>query len=160
MNSLAAMEVCCVRYKTTGDIARDFGVSASTIRHWADQFQHTLSPNTTPTANGFRVFDPVDVAKLRQIKRLRDDHLSLDEIRKIIDSHTFSVEFWATRVEELERELAGLRRDLERQESHYVGEITVRRPQGGRRAPAGKLAGQIITKRHLAADADELAASD
>lgn len=146
-----------MRYKTTGDIARDFGVSASTIRHWADQFQDYLSPNTTPAANGFRVFDPVDVAKLREIKRLRDSHMSLEEIRKTIDSHAFTVEFWATRVEDLERELVRLRRELERQ-NRFMGEITVRRPEGDA-SSAGKLAGQLITKRHLTT-ADELVASD
>lgn len=146
-----------MRYKTTGDIARDFGVSASTIRHWADQFQDYLSPNTTPAANGFRVFDPIDVAKLREIKRLRDGHMSLEEIRKDIEGHAFTVEFWTARVEDLERELIKLRRDLDRQ-SRFAGEITVRRP-GGDASNSGRLAGQIITKRRLPT-AGELAASD
>ncbi|MBE3574133.1 MAG: MerR family transcriptional regulator [Firmicutes bacterium] len=104
-----------MHYKTTGDLARDFGVSPSTIRHWTEQFKEFLSPAAGRAAeNGFRVFDPVDVAKLWEIKRQRDRRRALGEIRADFRQHAFDSEYWAARVQDLEEENRRLRSELSR----------------------------------------------
>lgn len=87
-----------------GELARRTGLSVRTL-HWYDEIA-LLSPSCH-SDTGHRLYTVADVARLQQIKSLRQLGFSLEEIRECLDDADFSP-LWL-----IETHLARLREQLE-----------------------------------------------
>lgn len=56
---------------TSGELAKEFGVTANTIRNWVREFAPHLSPSANPTGKRQRRFTARDAEVLRQVAALR-----------------------------------------------------------------------------------------
>jgi DNA-binding transcriptional MerR regulator/quercetin dioxygenase-like cupin family protein len=63
-----------------GEVARRVGVSASVLRLW--ERQELVRP--ARTRSGYRLYSEQDVAQLRQVRRMRDQHVNVPGIRRIL----------------------------------------------------------------------------
>ncbi|HEY7428702.1 MAG TPA: MerR family transcriptional regulator [Gemmataceae bacterium] len=89
-----------------GELARRTGLSVRTL-HWYDQID-LLTPSFHTEA-GHRLYTAADVARLQQIKSLRQLGFSLDEVRDCLDRPDFSP------LSLIEAHLAQLREQIEMQ---------------------------------------------
>ena len=89
-----------------GELARRTGLSVRTL-HWYDEIS-LLTPSFHTEA-GHRLYTAADVARLQQIKSLRQLGLSLEEVRACLQRADFSP------LEVIERHLARLREQIELQ---------------------------------------------
>jgi len=106
-----------------GDLARDAGVPAKTIRYYEAV---GLLPAPLRAPNGYRAYGPADLTRLRLIRRLRRAGVGLPELRDIVavadNGHCVPVRerllpLLDARLAAVERqltELAALRADLRR----------------------------------------------
>ncbi len=69
------------------DIAGMLGVSAMTVRGWADYHKAHLSEVANPTPGKPRAFTWADVEKFRQIKAWRDSGLSVEAINNTLSGN-------------------------------------------------------------------------
>jgi DNA-binding transcriptional MerR regulator len=89
-----------------GELARRTGLSVRTL-HWYDEIG-LLTPSWH-TKVGHRLYTAADVARLQQIKSLRQLGLALDEVRACLEDADFSP------LSLIEAQLARLREQIERQ---------------------------------------------
>ena len=68
-----------------GDVTREFGVTADTLRYYE---KIGLFPNVSRTASGIRQYDDADLSRLRFIKRAQYMNFSLDEIKDLLEMRT------------------------------------------------------------------------
>ncbi len=69
------------RYLSSGELAREAGVNAETLRYYE---RRSLLPRPARTASGHRRYDPDAVALLRLIKRAQGLGFTLAEIRELL----------------------------------------------------------------------------
>jgi DNA-binding transcriptional MerR regulator len=69
-----------VNPRTPSQVAQLLGVSADTVRRYADQFSAHLSPSASPGKGNPRTFDEDDLAVLAYALELRRESLSLEEV--------------------------------------------------------------------------------
>lgn len=112
---------------TIGRLARRTGVSVPTVRFYESE---GLLPPPERTEAGYRLYDPIDVRRLRLIRRARLLGLALSDIKTLVTQAFASecVDFAdqllariATQRTEIERrmtELAALREELDTLEAH------------------------------------------
>src|SRR5689334_2659968 len=89
-----------------GELAQRTGLSVRTL-HWYDEIG-LLTPSCH-TETGHRLYTAADVARLQQIKSLRQLGLSLEEVRDCLERGDFSP------LDLIERHLARLREQMELQ---------------------------------------------
>lgn len=65
---------------TVKEVGEAVGVSASSIRAWCAEFRDNLSPGATPANGQTRQFTAADVATLQQVRQLRSQGLTYDQI--------------------------------------------------------------------------------
>jgi DNA-binding transcriptional MerR regulator len=65
-----------------GEIARQAGIPAKTIRFWEDQH---LLPSPARTPAGYRDYDPAVLERLAFIRQAQAAGLSLEAIRQVLD---------------------------------------------------------------------------
>lgn len=98
-----------------GELARRTGLSVRTL-HWYDEIG-LLTPSYH-SATGYRLYRPADVARLQQIKALRQLGLALEEVRACLDSADFSpLALMETHLRRLREQIEVQRRLCERLES-------------------------------------------
>jgi DNA-binding transcriptional MerR regulator len=98
-----------------GELARRTGLSVRTL-HWYDEIG-LLTPSYH-SATGYRLYTPEDVARLQQIKTLRQLGLALDEVRACLDDADFSpLALMETHLCRLREQIEVQRRLCERLES-------------------------------------------
>lgn len=66
---------------TIGDVARETGLPSKTLRYYEDI--GLVRPHRLD--NGYRTYDPVDLERLRFLKRARSLGFSIEECRSLID---------------------------------------------------------------------------
>ncbi|HKS99684.1 MAG TPA: MerR family transcriptional regulator [Rugosimonospora sp.] len=96
-----------------GELAEQAGTSARTLRYYE---QHGLL-SARRTANGYRVYDEVDLRLVREIRSLLDIGFNLEETRPFVDCLRSGRETGAecpASIEVLERKLAHLDTCIER----------------------------------------------
>ena len=81
------------RTYSIGQIAAILGTPAkplpvSTVRGWVRQFAEHLSPGANPERGAERRFDDKDLATLRLVATLRDDHIPLGEVSQRLSETT------------------------------------------------------------------------
>lgn len=64
-----------------GDVTREYGVTADTLRYYE---KLGLLPNISRTASGIRQYDDKDISRLKFIKRAQRMNFSLDEIKNLL----------------------------------------------------------------------------
>ena len=90
-----------------GELAQHTGLSVRTL-HWYDEIGLLIPSHHTAT--GHRLYSTADVARLQQIKSLRQLGLSLDEVRDCLERADFSP------LALIERHLTRLREQMELQQ--------------------------------------------
>lgn len=109
------------------EAAERSGVSAATIRYY-EQIGLLREPRRTPA--GYRVFDEHDVRLLVFLRKARELGYSLDDCRELLELvtapehgteaiNTRKREFAARRLEEIDRQIADLRRMRELVQLHH-----------------------------------------
>lgn len=79
-------EMTDAQTRQPGDVARKLGISTSTLRRWAGEFDNHLSrPASKPSRTGVgaaapRRYTEADVAFLAKVKALLDQGMSLDQV--------------------------------------------------------------------------------
>lgn len=68
------------------DVAGMLGISAMTVRRWADYHREHFSEVANPIPGRARAYTWADVEKFRQIKALRDSGLSIEAINNTLSS--------------------------------------------------------------------------
>jgi DNA-binding transcriptional MerR regulator len=63
---------------TVSELADTLRVRPSTIRHW---MQVGLLRPASVAENGYRMFDRMSLVRAKEIKRLRDERYTIEEIR-------------------------------------------------------------------------------
>lgn len=96
----------------SGELARQAGVSADTLRHY--EKKGLLAPPHRG-ANGYRVYPPGAVARVRLIQRALDMGFTLDDLARVLRQRDGGGApcrqvraIAAARLEELERRIAGM----------------------------------------------------
>ncbi|MGB9359490.1 MAG: MerR family transcriptional regulator [Acidimicrobiia bacterium] len=92
---------------TIGDVARLAGITVRTLHHYDDI--GLLTP-TERRPNGYRGYTDRDISRLQQILAYRELDLGLDEIARILDEPSDSVEALATARHRIDDQLEKLRR--------------------------------------------------
>ena len=102
-----------------GELAREVNVAPSTVRYYEEV---GLLPLAARAENGYRIYNQVDVERLRFIKRAKALDFSLKEVREILDLRergdapcAYVLSLINTRIDEVERKIAALsqlRREL------------------------------------------------
>ncbi len=69
------------RYLSSGELAREAGVNAETLRYYE---RRNLLPRPARTASGHRRYDPEAISLLRLIKRAQELGFTLAEIRELL----------------------------------------------------------------------------
>jgi DNA-binding transcriptional MerR regulator len=68
------------------DVAGMLGISAMTVRRWADYHRAHFSEVANPTPGKSRAYTWADVEKFKQIKALRDSGLSVEAINNTLSA--------------------------------------------------------------------------
>ncbi len=109
-------------YRTIGQVAKDIGIPAKTIRYYEDI--HLIKP-AKRLDNKYREYGNEDIARLRLIKQARGLGLSLNEVKQLVeecmeescehlkDSFLTKLPKYITAVKERVNELQGLQGQLE-----------------------------------------------
>jgi len=92
---------------TIGHVARLAGITVRTLHHYDDIGLLTPSERRQ---NGYRCYTDADISRLQQILAYRELDLGLDEIARILDKPSDSVEALATARHRIDDQLEKLRR--------------------------------------------------
>jgi DNA-binding transcriptional MerR regulator len=97
-----------------GDLARRVGVSAKTIRYYEDT---GILPPAERLPNGYRIYNPEDVDRLRFVRGARSLGLTLDDISEVLAFRDrgeapcrYVVELLHAEIEEVDARIADLER--------------------------------------------------
>jgi DNA-binding transcriptional MerR regulator len=93
-----------------GEVARDSGLSPTTIRYYEDI---GLVPEPARAANGYRDYEPSAVERLRFISDAQDSGLTLSEIASILELRAQGNPTCLHTIELLERHLEEVERRIE-----------------------------------------------
>lgn len=89
-----------------GELARRTGMSVRTIRFWSDA---GLTPPTTRSRTGYRLYDAEAVARLDLVRTMRDLGLGLDIVKRVLQRQTTVAEVAEVHAQALDAEILTLR---------------------------------------------------
>lgn len=93
-------------FLTIGELARQAGLTAKTVRFWSDE---GLLPPADRTPAGYRLYGPDALARLGLIRTLRDLGVGLADIRRVLAREVTIGEIAAVHAAALELQIGALR---------------------------------------------------